>query len=344
MQKLQRHGMGQGVWAPENLILGLKAGAAVPTDWTVFSDADNKFLKGTDSDAVVETTGARSSFSVSTGSGGSHSGGSAANHRYANYYSSCSGDCGHVNPSGSSVGSHSGHSIAITYRPPAAKLKLIQATVKTKIPASAIMFGLAANSDQTLYDLLNDEADTPLMAASTTEIAAQIKSAGNSSSRSYSHSHWYSANNQKLHILSCYESYSSGGPSHNHSGGTPSITHALERATVRAFEIIDQEKITGLIGMWIGAGVPDGWEIVAALVGKYLVFSTTGDGSSSGNNTISVSGSTGGSSHSHGFGGSANASCSPLHHSNSLSHSHSYSRTAAYEPERYFIKFIRYTG
>lgn len=343
MQKLQRHSASD-ILVPENLILGLKAGAAVPEDWTTFSAADGLFLKGTDSDLDVGTPGARSSVSVSTGSGGSHSGSAAASMKFISYYSTCTYSCGDTKASSSSVGGHSGHSVPITYRPPAAGLRLIRATKKTPVPLAAIMFGLAAHSGQTPYNLFNSAAETPLMASAVTTLEGETRSASTTSSRSYSHVHWYSEVTRCQGVTTAFTSYSAGGPSHTHSGGTPSITQNLLRATVRAFEIIDERKIEGLIGMWAGSGVPDGWTIVAALVGRYLVFSATGDGSSTGDNTISVSGSTGSSSHNHGFSGSEYNIVANLHHSNNLSHSHSYSASPAYEPERYLIKFIQYTG
>jgi hypothetical protein len=115
---------------------------------------------------------------------------------------------------------------------------------------------------------------------------------------------------------------------------------------VRAFEIIDDRKIEGLIGMYTGAGVPDKWEVVAAFDGRYLQFTTTGTGTSTGANTVGISGTTGTSSHSHSFTGywePATVS-STITHSNSVSHAHSYSGTLGYHPEPYYVKFIRYIG
>lgn len=343
MQKLQRHA-GVGVFAPENLILGLKANVGLPADWNSFSSADGNFLKGTDSDAVAGTSASRGSISISTGSGGGHNSGPGAEVTMVGYYSHCNDACGNTMASGSYVGDHSGHSVPITYRPASVGLKLIQAVKKTSIPPGAIMFGLTSNSFQSAYSLLNSATDRPLSAASSTALVNEVRSAGTTSSRSYSHVHWYSDTKQALSIFTTYSSYSSSGPSHTHSGGTPTITPNLLRATVRAFEIIDSRKIAGLIGMWIGSGVPDGWQIVAGLVGKYLVFSSSGNGASSGNNTISVSGSTGSSSHDHSFGGSQYHRSSPLPHNGSVSHAHSYSASPAYEPERYYVKFIQFVG
>jgi hypothetical protein len=343
MQKLQRHA-GTGVFAPDGLILGLKVNADIPTDWSSFTTADGNFLKGTDSDAVVGTSVGRSSVSISSGSGGGHNNGPGAEVVMVGYYSHCNDNCGNTMASGSYVGDHSGHSVPITYRPASVGLKLIQATKKTTVPPGSIMFGLASNPFQAAYSLLNGATGRPLAAAASTGLISEVKSAGTTSSRSYSHGHWYGDVKQCLSITTTYTSYSSSGPSHTHSGGTPSITPNLLRAAVRAFEIIDGRKIEGLIGMWVDAGVPDGWQVVASLVGKYLIFSTSGTGSSSGNNTITVSGTTGGSSHSHSFGGSQYNQSSPLPHNGSVSHSHSYSGSPAYEPERFHVKFIQFVG
>ncbi len=341
MQKLQYHSYG-GLVVPVGLILGLASGAALPDGWAIFSDADGLFLKGTDSDAAVTTTGTRSSLTASTGTGGSHSGSSAAQHIMAGYYSYANTDNGSVMPSGSSVGGHSGHSVPITYRPRSARALLIRASEATKVPLHSIMFGTAASS-QSPYALFNDELECPLSAGAT-GVVSETRSASTSSSKSYSHSHWYGDTKQKAGVEGCYTSASASGPSHTHSGGTPTISHNLRRAVVRAFEIIDETKIEGLIGMWAGVGVPTGWELVASFVGCYLVFSSTGTGAVSGDNTVTVSGSVGNSSHSHFGGWNSFAACSPLHHSNSLSHNHSYNSSLSYEPERYNIKFIRCMG
>ena len=112
-------------------------------------------------------------------------------------------------------------------------------------------------------------------------------------------------------------------------------------------EIVGQ-NIEGLIGMWAQAGIPDKWELVAALVNRFLVFSDTGAGETAGNNTASFSGGTDSRSHSHSASGwrvASNQICSGCGHTGSVSHSHGFSRSGqSYLPERYHIKFIRYVG
>jgi hypothetical protein len=335
-----------GLLVPLGLILGLKEGVSIPADWELWSTANDKFLKGTASDAVVGTTGVRSSLSLTVGGGGGHTGASIA--RVAGYGQggSCSGSCaGPPSHSGSSVGSHGSHSIGFTYRPASAKLKLIQSVVRTKVPLGAIMLGTGGNPHQTAFSGL--DGSKILEAAAATGITSQTAAANTTGSASDSHSHVYSANTTASGLMSgAYTSGGgTGGGSHVHAGGTPTITESLAKAVVRAFEIIDETKIEGLIGMWADIGVPTGWEVVADFDGRYLVFSPTGTGELSGSNTVSISGTTGASGHSHSFSGSSGyVFVSDIRHPNTESHVHGYSGSLSYEPERYHIKFIRYVG
>lgn len=334
-----------GVIIPSGVIVGLNPTDPVPENWELWEGANGYFLKGTSSDIQVGTTGARSGLSLRTYDGGGHDGGTSQEVANFGYYDYCSTNCNSPSRDYSSQGNHTGHDMNVYYRPRGSRLRLIRAVTNSPVPIGAVMFSTESNADQTLFSTFNSDSGLLEAGTSTGIISAQA-SASDTDYRSYSHDHYRSVNNSAWSVISgAYTSVSSSGPNHNHSGGNPSISHNLIRATVRAYEILDENKIGGLIGMWIGSGVPSGWELVASFDGKYLAFSDTGDGSSTGNNTVAISGVTGSSGHSHSYSGSAGFSeTSAIAHSNTVYHAHSYSAGRSYEPERYYIKFIRYLG
>jgi hypothetical protein len=337
-----------GILMPVGLIIGLKEGVSTPTGWALWTNANGRFLYGASGDADVGTTAERSVPSVTTGTSGGHTGGNSHMVVDRGYYTDypCPDSCRSPSRDDSSVGGHSGHSVGISYRPASCRLKLIRASVQTPPPLGGIMFGTESNGFQSLFSTFNSYTGGALEAGTSTGTTGDSRYAGSTGSQSDSHDHLVDISRKAGGIAE--GQYTSGGAtaggSHNHGASTPSITPALQRATVRAFEIIERAKIGGLIGMWASSGVPSGWSLVATLVDRFLYFSSTGTGAQAGNNTISVSGSTGSSSHAHSFSGSSNGAVTNISHSSSDAHNHSYSGTVSYTPERYEIKFIRYEG
>jgi len=331
---------------PAGLILAAKDGIDLGTDWSVWTDADGKFLRGTDSDSVVATTGSQSYPTRTSNGGGSHNGGSGRPLIY-DWGTSRYGASHPRSPSEHTnyVGNHS-HTIALTYVPAYEQTRLIQAQNDSPIPVGAIMFGDAANTKQTPYSF---NADRLFRANTAVGSGLETKSVGvGSGSDSHSHFSYVSQTAGSIVSYGINTSMGGGGGSHNHGQSSLVVTPSLARCTLRAFDIIDQKNIEGLIGMWAQAGVPDKWELVAAMTDKFLTFSSTGEGGIAGNDTVSFSGSTSSRGHSHSAGGwrtGSNQVCSGCGHTGSVYHSHSFSRSGApYLPERYHIKFIRYVG
>jgi hypothetical protein len=336
------------VLMPEGLIIGLKDGISLPSGWNSYNNANDLFLRHTTSDGVVGTTGSRSSVVIGSSNNGSHSSGGGSQNTRAGYYTTCAGNCWDPTLDTASKGGHT-HNFTVTYRPPSCDLRLIRAAQPVILPLGGIMFANEAIADQALFTTFTGHtAGALLRASATTGISADLRSTATSSSSDDSHVHTKSGNNQALSITSgSYGAPGSGGGSHTHTGGTPTITPNISRATARVYEIISASRPQALIGMWAGNGVPPNWSLVAGWDGRCLAFSSTGSGATTGADTISVSGSSNDVSHSHSFPSynSASEATTSVPHSSSVSHSHTYSNaSAAYSPERYFIKFIKFEG
>lgn len=342
------------VKAPAGLIIGLKDGIALPDDWELFTDANGYFLKGTDSDVDVGTIMPSTDISLVTGSGGSHRGsdyGYKWIYNYGAYYKSCTSNC--FSPSGdnNSVGNHNDHSVGLQYTPAANKLKLIKALSSTSlIFEGGVLFSEINNADQLAYSILEDENGF-LMASSINDHDDPIIGKNTyTGTQSDSHDHQKSSSSTAdgCPTTSNNDYVSSAGGSHNHTINTPTITENLKAIYLRAYEIIDKRKITGLIGMWdSSAPIPAGWEIVAEANDRFIKFSTTPDLTGVGDDTIDISGIVGSRGHSHNYGGGSRGSVCTAQgfHSNTSSHNHSYSNSAySFQPNRFYVKFIKYIG
>lgn len=343
--KLWNFSLSKGLLIPTGLIVGIKDGASYDNDWIRFTDADGRWLKGTDADGSVGGLGSRSSLSVGSGSGGAHVGVQSPDIRERAWSGKvCNDECYSTSNDNTNQGNHSGHTVNVNYIPKACKLKLIQAVADTNLPLGAIMFGDSANSDQTLFTTFTSHGGY-LKADTATGVANAAQSFGSIGSVSDYHDHEQSLYMNAWGVATSYTSITSGGGSHNHAGSSLSVSENLARCAMRAFEIIEERKIEGLIGMWASPGTPDGWSTVANMTDRFLRFAATGDGSTAGNNTVSFSGSLGNTSHSHTPSGSSWGDVTGIPHSASISHSHTFSKSGhSYQPERYLIKFVRFDG
>lgn len=293
---------GGEVVPPVGLIVGLKSGESIPTNWAAFTDANGVPLKGTNSDVLAGTFTAGDALSLTVGTGGAHSSGTSQN-VYA-YGSSNSGPAHTTSRDYSNVGSHASHTVGIDYTPKQSNMRLIQAGADAKFEASLLMFSLDARSKHTAFSSF--DGNGALLAASTdTNESAQTAVANVSSSASNSHDHIKTETHDAWELLTNLYTAGGGtaGGAHTHTGGTPTITPAHRKALVRAWEIVGADEMEGMIGMWVDSGVPDGWEVVTELVDVYVGIDAAGDGSVSGDNTLNISGTTGSTGHSHAFTG-----------------------------------------
>ena len=332
--------------APAGIIFGLADGESVPDDFSVYTDADGLFLCGTDSDITVGNTDTTDPINYNAVTGGAHYGGEYQGQHILDYGGQGGGAGSSLTPrtSLSPVYGHV-HALTGTYTPERNNLKLIKADVDTHIPLNAVLFGVEPNLNQTPYTLFNDNTTAYLGADTVTEIVAETNSFGVGSGGS-PHDHLEAAYREAdiVDSTSVYTSVASAGSSHSHSLSA-TVTPALRQALVRAFKIIDVKNVTGLIGMWDGAGVPDGWELIADFDGRFLRFNDAALGEESGDDTVTMSGSTSSNAHSHVFSGALSGTeYSAIYHSGSAAHSHSSAKTESYLPERLYMKFIKYLG
>lgn len=330
----------QGIKVPAGLVIGAMNGIDLGTDWTVWTNANGRFLRGT---TGAVSTGSRYGLSANSGAGGGHSGGwgpYVANRGHSGVSSSSSG---YPSDDTASVGEHSNHSVSVSYRPSYSACRLIQAQNDAPVPIGGIMFGDAANPDQRANPLTNGRL---LYASTGVGTGGASQSAGNSGYQSGSHDHEVNVTRDIDSVVTAYTSVGDAGGSHNHSVSSLSVSANLARCYLRAFEILDEKKIKGLIGMWPSASaIPDGWTLVANMNQRFLILDANGTGTTgSSNSTVSFSGSLSNVGHSHSFSGSLFAKAMRVAHSAVIYHNHSFAATKSYLPERYNIKFIKFTG
>ena len=337
------------VKVPAGLILAAKDGIDLGSDWSVWSAANGYFLRGTDSDAVVGTTGSRYALSENSLDGGQHSGSWGGNRIVAGYGEYSSNTPLRGNPSGDAAaeqGRHK-HTVSVNGRPGYVRTRLIQAQNNAPVPIGAIMFGTAANAKQVLYSFTGGRY---FYAGSSVSTGGDYYAFSGVQTVSDGHDHHNPVSTAPTGVT-LGDGYPTGvsaaGGNHDHNDtGSLTMSFNLARCILRAFDIIDQKNIEGLIGMWAQAGIPDKWELVAATVNRFLMFSDTGAGTIAGNNTASFSGQLQSSSHYHSYTGSSvgNLVASRITHPGVINHTHGFSATKTYYPERYHIKFIRYIG
>lgn len=351
---ISAHWYGAGaILLPTGIIIGLDSGASTPDGFTVFTDADDYFLIGTDSDSLVGTTNTRdeSALSFNTGYGGLHNGeglydpNCAGKGWWTTDYSG--GPSQYPRRNANYIWDHV-HSVAFNFKPQSNQLKLIQANrPHNKLPLNGIMFGTEANTSQSLYSTFNN-ADGYLYAADDTQYASQViaETDGYTGYTGAAHTHLWNAWAPAYYVsqMSAYSGSLSGGGSHRHSLTALLGTPNLRRALVRAYKIIDEYAIGALIGMWADTGCPTNWEVVASFDGRFLKFSSTGNGALAGDDTVNISAGTSTYGHAHTYGTTTTDYATHIQHDNSNNHGHAIDEDVSYLPERYHIKFIKYVG
>lgn len=343
MVKLKiRHGIGGGsAIMPAGLILGVAPGALAPAVWQSWTAANNFFLKGTDSDALVNTQGARTSLVFNSTSNGGHN---LRNDATVNYgLVGRGGSSTPASPSAdtSNQGSHN-HVMRLSYRPAACNIAFVKAQQDTPLFDGAMFFSAVEQPDHQGY--ANNLGLLALDDTVGTGPKAEEKS-GSVDSRSAPHDHITSASWPPDGISGGYSS-AGGSTSNTHDHEwSPTIAHNIRHALMRVYQAVDLSAVDFIIGIWDQSGVPDGWEVVAELVNNYLSFDNTiGDGSIIGDNTLLISGNTAsGGSHGHPRGSysSTNARTTHTGHTSGGIHNHTPPSSRPYEPEHYYVKFIR---
>lgn len=333
---------------PANLILGLKEGVSLEPGWSLWTTANNYFLTGTTNNTLVGTTLASSTVSMTSNTRGGHSsgGGIGAYEHCSGSTSGCPSSCGDWSWNGSSYGDHH-HHLTGGYIPDKNQIKLIQASDVLPFPIGGLGFSTTNLPDQVAFSVFNNNPSGHLFAGSSSAVVSGSNSLTFGSGSINSHNHHTSYNTRVCSgVASGYPaSINSSSYTHDHSTSGLSITADLKRAALRAWEIVDADKMDGIIGMWTGATIPDGWELVTEVDDRLIQCSSVGSAAAVGAGTLSVSSGTNNKSHSHSTSGTAGYVIVGTGYHTSLSHNHSVSNSHTdWKPAQYFIKFIRYIG
>lgn len=315
---------------PSGLII-MSADGSTPSGWTRFSGADGYFICGAgNSYSVGAAAQTWSVSSVSSSSAGAHN-----NHPAV----SIGGYIIYTAPANTSAGSHS-HTAAISaYNLSTQRMVLIKANANgTVMPAQGMGFGISTLSGMSVFS-----ATGFLNGYSSNGTVAESSSGTCSTNGAHTHEntggYWAGTGPQQL---------SSGDHTHTLS---ITATQAIKRAVLRGlYQAAAYAPIAGLIGLWEGTSAPAGWTLCNGSNGTvdlrdyFIQFSTSGDGTRAGGNTIGFSIGLNTNSWTHNHTGATNPlqydkACYPR--SLSASHSHTASITATYVPARYALTFIQ---
>ncbi len=352
MHKLHRHGLmtsGGPASITQNLILALKAGASVPSGWTTWSSADGYFLKGTESDAVVGTTATATSITgAAAGFGGEHDSNTNKNSYKGNNLLT-GGSQYSPSRNRTDLGGHIHYELYTANTPGKNSFKLVQAGASAVWGSGLVGFATGAMTNQALYSLFSGSSGFLHADTATQEVAQNVSMSLDTTDST--HNHKESVVTTALGIA--YPGFTGHGTGdsgpHSHDV-TADYLFNLNRALCRAYEILDSTNLTGLIGIWINTGSPPaGWSYVTELNNRYMQFSDTAAGETTGTNKLELSNIAVGSSGSHGDHNTGSYSGStietPLPHNAAIAHNdHDVNVDHDFEPDRFYVKFIKYTG
>jgi hypothetical protein len=330
---------------PSGLIIGYN-GVSAPSGWSLFTAANNKYLNGTILDGEVGTTGGSATItSFTSGSGGSHYDGpglAPAVGICSGSNSGCPTNCGGKSWNLGTYGDHN-HTISGTYYPRISAVVLIQAGSGANLPNNGIMFSTVNNSYQTAFSSFNNSG--LLYGYTSTGDLGEVPALSLLSGSMASHNHQTAVNTRQCTgvLTGTPTDVANGGAAHTHAI-SPSVAMNLYRTTLLPYLISNPNVATNLIGMWAGAGVPSGWELLS-ISGRFAQTTYSGDGSNLGNGTIDISGTSGNSSHDHPLSGTSGTSIVGNGYHTSLTHNHAASvASMTFTPPWYKIKFIKYIG
>jgi hypothetical protein len=329
---------------PAGLIVPIRAAASVPTDWTLWSDADDYYI-----------VGAGSTYSVGSSSSGTGSiactDTAAGTHTVAgNNFGRNSSDCG------TSADPNHQHTTwtASGLEPDYAKFRLVQAdTYISTLPQDLTVFNASTggSTGATQHQPTNDS----IFGAASAAAESNGKSVAITSSTDNDHNHGgVSGDTPSGSNGSAYKGYSKI-TSHAHTV-TLAFSLNLYRVALSAWYHATGNLTmqSGMIAMWEGATAPSGWSLCDGTGGTpdlrdYFVEIPNLDASSgtvSGDGTVSASAVTSSSngSHNHQSGGTCN-DCpreTAYHASSGGAHTHDVSYSSGtWLPPYYALTFIQ---
>lgn len=324
---------------PAGLIIPYN-GTSAPSGWSLFTDADGRFIIGAGNTYAVGATGGNTSLTTGGSSAaGSHTGGSFL----AGYWNPPY-NIGH-----SAAGTHN-HTLTYNYTPPYYGLRLIKANIDlTILPKNAIIF-----SDISLNNLSRfSSGDGKLFSArSTIGSGGSNTIVGFNSSTSGSHIHNDGEGGGSSGSSSGYDNTTAGA--HNHPNESFEITPNLYRVLLSAWTNASSafRLQPGMYAFWESiVNIPDGWLLCDGSNGTldlrnyFIEFADEDiDGTRNGNGKLSVPTITLSSitnNHSH-AGSSRISSSSCRHPSYNNTHSHTINAsTPTFLPPYYALAIIK---
>jgi len=335
--------------APVGLIVPYTS-ASIPSGWSRFTSADNRFIVGAGSSYAAGATGGSSStpFSGTTSSAGSHPGG---NHPNSPGAQSGGGAGSRASGSGNTAGAHT-HTFDVPISPSEDVYKnfvLIKCTSSgVQLPQNAMLLATTSLSGLTNVETTTDRFLRSASSYGGTGGSASLAGSVTSSS-SGSHSHANAGNQSGGY--SGGEHISAGAHTHSASlTGTLNTKRMYVSAWTNASANYD--LVANGIAMWESATPPSGWSICNGAGGTpdlrdfFIRIGTTGNhGTTSGNNIApwSVSAS-GNAPHSHFSPRSTDYARDNAAGPFSWPHSHSGSDSTTVVPPYYALYFIKYNG
>jgi hypothetical protein len=272
-----------GILVPSGLIIPYN-GTSAPSGWSLFTDADGRFIIGAGNSYSVGATGGSTSVTTNasdtqgTHSGSSVYGGAATDIRVS--YTNAAG--GHT------------HTLTFNYEPPYYGLRLIKASSElSELPANAVMFAGNTMSGLTRFS----SGDGKLFSARSSIGSGGSNTIGaTTSSSDGTHTHGY-INRWATQISSSgYIAKEVGAHTHSNSSFaiTPNLYRVLLSAWTNASNAFNLQP--GMYAFWESTTImPDGWYLCNGANGTldlrnyFIQFSDEdSDGTKTGNGTIDL--------------------------------------------------------
>lgn len=307
---------------PAGIIIGLND-SIIPSNWSRFTDADDKFIVGAGSTfAAGDSSAATVHGTINVASVANHTGTSAAMPPANNSV----GTWAVYSAPGSSAGGHS-HTLVVNYQPDYQDVILIQADSDlTELPQHGVVFNKSNTGPAGLTGVFtgnrflrgDNAVATGSVATAVTNTAA-------------SHQHTVGSGATGGGVASYYTEAAGG---HSHTCTISAISHTLRRAYLRAWSDASAAfpLAAGMIAMWdtnYGA-IPADWRICDGENGTpdlrdyFIVLSSDADTASvDGSNQMTISATVPSASHDHQSTQNISiASTVNAYHPGSVSHTH----------------------
>jgi hypothetical protein len=337
-----------GIPISAGIIMGFD-GTTAPDGWALYTTADGRAILGTTLDGDVEATGGSATAGTRTSStGGSHSGSYDVGIDNWRQASGTSTDQGRDD---NNYGSHS-HTVYSNIYAAKSNVKFIRATGDSKvIPTNAIGFQADTSSPAGFAEMTTlNTFDGFLHGSTTVGTTSASSSHGVSTNTLPSHDHNQTHTGSRVNATT-KDYINDASYSHSHSV-SPSVSRYMKNTVLKLWKATEdvRKNATGIIALYNGAGVPDGWLLCDGTSGTPNMsgyFTKTSGTAGAVDNTstyASISGTLSSQSHAHTVGGTPASTGTTVAHQNNVAHNHTVSGTVTWTPPYIKLKFIKYAG